>query len=344
MPGVKWVVGNQWKDDIVSIIETHDSAVRHSFSVAPRPLSTENTAGGPGSLYGRTRFTIKIQEGCNSRCAYCIVPFLRGPSRSAALSQIAVSVEEASLSGFREVVLTGTHIGQYKDPETGDGIEKLIERIISIKPNDFRIRLSSLNPGDVTAGLCDLIASNERICDHMHISAQCLCPEVLNKMGRSEKDLSRCFDLCARVRLSRPFLSTGMDLLTGFPGETDDMFRMSVDEVGRWGISYAHIFRFSRRPGTAADTMPKQIIDREKTQRAEMLRLAVAQCRKQFIHKQIGTSHIILVEESKPVSGLSSNYLRIECPEAAASGNSWLRVRLDGYDPLLNKCTGSAAL
>jgi threonylcarbamoyladenosine tRNA methylthiotransferase MtaB len=339
--GVSWVAGNAYKDSIVSLIEMPHGTVLHSTPETVVQLSSENAAAFNNNAEGRTRFTVKIQEGCDCRCAYCIVPLLRGVSRSVSFDNVVSAFKNAVESGYREIVITGTHIGQYFDKASGIGFERLVETLASVN-GDFRLRLSSLNPGDITDSLCDIIASNHRICDHLHISVQSLVPEILEKMNRSPQLLKRCLKMLNRLRVSRPRLSVGLDLITGFPGESRGDFLLGIDNLFLWGISYAHVFRFSRRPGTQADAMQCQIDEKEKTDRSAALRSAVAVERRRFIKNQIGTVHNVLAEQTDPVSGLSSNYLRIEAPGAVFGRNQRVDIMLKEFDEARNICIGHA--
>jgi threonylcarbamoyladenosine tRNA methylthiotransferase MtaB len=340
LSGVSWIVGNTYKSDVVSIIESKQQAVVHSclFPAAPLVLDASLPVVSDGAW--RTRYSVKIQEGCDSKCAYCIVPSLRGPSRCADLSSIVSACSKACDAGMREIVLTGTHIGHYRDPQTSSCLEDLIGKILTCGRENFRLRLSSLNPGDISGALCDLIAQNPYICDHLHISAQSLCPDVLTGMNRSHKEIETCFERIERLRIARPWLAVGMDLITGFPGETEPMFRMTLERLEKWNIAYAHIFRFSRRDGTPAANAPGQISEQVKTRRSGQMRDAVMACRKRFVARQAGVTHTILVEQENPAAGLSSNYLRIVTQSAEVQRNSWMKVRIDGFDEEGNFCRG----
>ena len=181
--GVHWVVGNTRKNDIPEILLDDSGGVYwgECSSASERPLAPLGEPGGPAQGT-RTRFFIKIQEGCDNRCAYCIVPLLRGRSRSASFSEILTVCRKAVEAGYKEVVLTGTHIGQYREGGRGDMLS-LVEAIIAL-PGDFRLRLSSLDPRDLTEGLLSVIANEKKVCRHLHVSVQSFSARVAAAMGR----------------------------------------------------------------------------------------------------------------------------------------------------------------
>jgi threonylcarbamoyladenosine tRNA methylthiotransferase MtaB len=338
MSNVRWVVGNARKDDLVAILESRECGVFSAPLSPPPPLVVQECFDCGPPVLSRTRFTVKIQEGCDRACAYCIVPSLRGPSRSAAAGDVLAACEKALGAGVKEIVLTGTHIGQYRDR---GGIEDLVEKIALLDGDEFRIRLSSCNPGDMSERLLQLAENGPRVCRHIHVSLQSLCPDVLRAMNRSPGETLACAVRLAELRARRPDFGIGADFITGFPSETPEMADLSCLRVTDIGFSYAHIFRYSPRPATPAAVMRPQVAEKEKRRRSDMLRAAVAGSRKYFIERLAGTVHRILVEKSRPVTGISSNYLRFRIDGADRPCNSWLDVRLSGFDPKRGMCTGT---
>ncbi|MFW6244825.1 MAG: tRNA (N(6)-L-threonylcarbamoyladenosine(37)-C(2))-methylthiotransferase MtaB, partial [Fibrobacterota bacterium] len=269
-PRVHWVVGNGEKHRILSILESESEGFFFSDIVNRKTLPVDENSGAAFYSY-RTRFPLKIQEGCDFQCAYCIVPSLRGRSRSAPLGKLLRVFRRAVESGCKEIVITGTHIGQYRNPEKDENLDKLLNAFLEI-PGDFRIRLSSLDPRDLTDNLLELVGEEDRVCSHLHVSVQSFSPNVLASMKRPYRQIDDLARRLERFRQKHPYAGLGADFIVGFPGETDEMFQTTLNRVKEIGFTYGHVFRFSRRPGTLAAAYPDQVPERVKSERSEMLR------------------------------------------------------------------------
>jgi threonylcarbamoyladenosine tRNA methylthiotransferase MtaB len=340
LPGVVWVVGNSFKDQIPAILADRTRKVHHA-PLDNAPLSISDAASAPLDPLQtrRTRFSVKIQEGCDFRCAYCIVPSLRGPSRCVPQDAVLAAAGNALRAGFRELVLTGTHIGQYRG--RGDyGLVNLLDDLLALD-DSFRIRLSSLDPRDISDGLVERIIREPRICRHLHVSVQSLDPAMLAAMNRAETDVQTLAARLGRLRQSCPELNIGGDFIVGFPGETEEMFTTTLQGVETAGFSYGHVFRFSPRTGTPAATMARQISDDVKKLRSELLRERLQARHDAFVNEQLGRTQLVLVEKTEPVSGLTSNYLRVKLPGAAAQRNRLLAVQIQEYDAAEQCCRGA---
>jgi threonylcarbamoyladenosine tRNA methylthiotransferase MtaB len=284
----------------------------------------------------RTRFALKIQEGCDFRCSYCIVPSVRGQSRSVPPDGVVALARTAIDAGYHELVVTGTHIGQYGPP----GLVALVKELAGLD-GDFRLRLSSLDPRDLDDDLLELICSHPRLCRHLHVSCQSLCDPVLAAMRRGETAAETIVKTLSGARAACPSLSIGADIIVGFPTESLAMFGTTLENIERIGLSYGHVFRFSPRPGTEAATMSTGVREAEKTRRSEECRCVVARSRHAFIAGLRGTRERIVVESESPPSGLTSNYLRAEAVGACAARNEWLDIVIDSYDPVSEVCGAS---
>lgn len=335
--GVCWIVGNTRKDDIPAIVQDETGGVfwgpfaeaqEASLPVAQMPVCFD--------VSRRTRFSIKIQEGCNFRCAYCIVPLLRGKSRSAALSGISRACRNAVEAGFKEIVLTGTHIGQYHDGQYGNLIA-LLENLVML-PGDFRIRLSSLDPRDLSEPLVKIIETHPKVCRHLHVSVQSLSKDVLTRMDRPGTCVNTLVERLCDFRKALPDAGLGGDFIVGFPGESNEMFEETIQNMEKTGFSYGHVFRYSKRPSTAAAAFDNQVDEREKNRRSVYMREVLDKNREGFISKLLGTSHRIIVETENPATGVSSNYLRMEVSGTSVRRNSWLDVTVTGINPQNNRC------
>jgi len=338
---VDWVVGNTNKASAADLIERGVPGTFHDRegldgSAPVRAFHPE--IGGAEAL--RTRFPVKIQEGCDFACAYCIVPAVRGRSRSVSAKETVAACGRAVAAGFKELVLTGTHIGQYRDADCG-GITGLVARIAAID-GDFRIRLSSFDPRDLDDALVSLLRTEGKVCRHLHVSVQSFSQPVLRAMGRETADAEGISARLRGLRESLPDLSLGVDLIAGFPGETDAMFGQTLDALERAGCTYGHVFRFSARPNTPAASMSGRVREEVGNARAALLRGQLERLNARFIESQTGRRHRIIVEKTAPVSGVSANYLNVVVPAATAARNAWLDVVVTGLNgKRVRSCTAS---
>jgi len=264
---------------------------------------------------GRTRPLLKVQDGCDAFCAYCIVPYARGPSRSAAFQAVLDGVSRLADQGFREVVLTGIHLGAYgKDLEPRTSLAELLAAILK-RPDAVRIRLSSIEPMELSDGIIDLAAGSERICRHFHIPLQSGDAQVLKRMGRPYPP-ERFSDRIAQIHRRLPEAAIGADVLVGFPGETDAAFENTYALVESLPLAYLHVFPFSARPGTAAFGFGDRVPAEHIRTRCNRLRQLGSRKRLAFHRRFIGRSVLVLAEGRRdPLTGLlkgvSSNYLPV---------------------------------
>lgn len=331
IPGVTWVVGNRLKSDISRLLRTTSGGLHSNTfdGVNGEPLDISSAMTLPDTPgIRRTRFSVKIQEGCDFKCSYCIVPRLRGPSRSALAESVLATCGRAVAAGYKELIVTGTHIGQYADRQGAGGLVRLLEQLLAL-PGDFRIRLSSLDPRDCTDELLDCIGTSDKVCDHVHVSLQSLSPSVLAGMERPVDHTMECYERLVTFRKKNPFFGIGADLIVGFPGETAAQFNETLELVETLGVSYAHVFRFSPRPGTAAASLTSTVSESEKTARSGRLRTLVHKSRMHFLKKIQPVPQRIIVESVFPVRGVTSNYLHVELPGGKnVRCNSWMEVSI----------------
>ncbi len=335
VPNVGWVVGNGCKERIPEILLGNPPAFFFE-ELAATPLQVA-PAIPPPATGGRTRFHLKIQEGCNRRCAYCIVPFLRGPSRSAAAVDIERSLRVAIDAGYKEIVLTGTHIGQYRD-SAGVRLFPLVERLIGVE-GEFRLRLSSIDPEDVPDRLLTMIGEGGKLCDHLHLSLQSLSAGVLHRMNRPWLSLDAMVGRLAAFRSRYPAAGLGADFIVGFPGETGAQFEETLANAEKIGFSYAHIFRYSPRPGTAAAAMRgSDVPEAVKRKRSDRLRAMIAGSGRRFVERQVGTTRSIIVEGNS-TKGMTANYLTVNLGAVSTLPNSWLDVVIERSASEVRQCT-----
>lgn len=261
----------------------------------------------------KTRFSLKIQDGCDNRCAYCVIPFARGKSRSADTEFIIEQINKASDKGFKEVVFTGIHIGQW-------GIEKhqsLIDllREVESKTKIERYRLGSLNPLEITNDLLGLLQQSDKFCPHFHLSLQSACNKTLKSMNRFykvENYLEQIEDIV--TRFDKPFL--GSDIIAGFVGETDEDFAITVENLKKSKLSKIHTFPYSIRKGTQAEKMEGHLPDSVKHERAEIIKNISAEKYELFLNQNLNTVHEVLIEKhpdkhSGMLKGMTKNYLNV---------------------------------
>ena len=290
------IIGNNKKKDIVRILEDYLQAGVTDEGMLDISAEKEYEPLTINSTLEHTRAYVKIQDGCNQFCSYCIIPYVRGRIRSRDIASIIEEVERLALTGVKEIVLTGIHISSYgKDKENEVGLADVIDAISKIE-SIKRIRLGSLEPGIITDEFIDRIVDNEKVCPHFHLSLQSGCNTVLKRMNR-KYTCEEYFEKCEMLRkaFDRPALTT--DVIVGFPGETEEEFRETVDYLTKLNLYEMHIFKFSPRQGTVAAGMKDQVAPEIKNQRSDVL-LALSEKNKQAYEASFrGENLDVLVEE-----------------------------------------------
>ena len=317
--GVDLVLGNQDKVDLPGRLG------ELGYLGEPSPALDE-IVGFPFGF--RTRAFVKVQDGCNNFCAYCIVPLVRGRERSLPAEEIIAEVRSRVSAGYREVVLTGVKVGAYGYDGVGlAGLLKLILAEIGVT----RLRLSSLQPQEISPELIGLW-DDGRLCPHFHLSLQSGSDGVLQRMRRkySVGDYSEAVSL---IRQQVPDVAITTDVIVGFPGETDEEFEESFAFVQRLPLSYLHVFTYSARPGTRAAEMPDQVNHEVRKQRTHRLRALSTQKAEDFAMLSVGETLEVVVEtprdESGRVSGIADNYLRVSFEGSDDLRGQLVRVAID---------------
>ena len=280
------------------------------------------------SMGDLTRAFVKIQEGCDRRCTYCTIWMTRGPIRSRRPEYIIAEINRLSENGYKEIVLTGVHIGKYSyDGMNLAGIVKLILG----KTDMSRIRLSSLHPEEVDQKLIELMSSDSRICPHVHLSVQSGDDDILRAMGRGYSRDDVLATIIA-LKASIPGITIGADMIVGFPGETEEQFENSFALVEEAGIHHLHVFPFSSRPGTKAADLPAQIDVATKKDRLNRLQDLGRRLKREHLNSYLGGDLHVLFERrdgngNRDLTGLSENYLRINARGSSAYQGRVVRVR-----------------
>jgi threonylcarbamoyladenosine tRNA methylthiotransferase MtaB len=328
--GIHLLTGNSDKTGIVDIITkpTHSELKHaakdgihksHPFSIVPVKRFMD-----------RTRAFLKVQDGCDSFCTYCIVPYARGAVKSMEQDDVIKAISTFSKEGYKEIVLTGIHLGKYGKDLTGKSeLLKLLKMIAKMAPS-FRIRLSSLEPGEISDELIHMMATEPWLCSHFHIPLQSGDKEILKRMNRhyTPDDYQR---LAFKIREAIPDAAIGADIITGFPGEDDMAFNNGYSLINDSPISYLHVFPFSRRKGTPAADFKGQVDIATIKERARQLRELGKNKKNLFYRSFIGKELTVLSEgweseQDKTIKGLTDNYLKVVMHSEKPVRNEFIRV------------------
>ena len=309
--GIDIILGNNQKSKVVNLIKEYiDSHNNYCYISKDRNIPFEDMLI---TNFNQVRAYIKIQDGCNNFCSYCIIPFVRGNIRSKAFETINEEVTLLAKKGFKEIVLTGIHTGSYNDngKDLCDVID-MISKIDGIK----RVRLSSVEITELNDKFMTLLKNNKVLCNHLHIPLQAGSDEILKSMHR-KYDLNYFENKIKEIRSIRPDISITTDVIVGFPGETEELFNKSYDFCKKINFAKIHVFPYSDRVGTLASKMDNHIDEHEKRLRAGKLIELSEELEKKYYDKFKGQKLDILVEEVKDnISyGHTSNYLYVKLPE-----------------------------
>ena len=322
--GVDYVVGIGRLPDILKTVRGEVEKGR--VFVHDVRKESEVTTLGADVFSGQTRAFLKLQEGCDLFCTFCIVPFSRGKSRSVEPRRVLAELERLAARGFREVVLTGVHLGGYgRDLAPGVELADLVETIAARSPVE-RIRLSSIDPPEVSQRLLRIIASSDVICPHFHMPVQAASDPVLRRMRR-QYDVAELREVVAEIEEALPGSGLGTDVIAGFPGETDEDFEMGLERLAEMPFTYFHVFPYSKRSGTTAakaqDALPRNVVH----DRARQLRRLGEEKRVAFHEAAVGQRLSVLVENSRDAeSGSLIGY-----------SERYARVLIEGGDHLMNR-------
>ena len=305
-PYIDYVYGNEDKFKIAELLEKNkEFAVKDLMNEQEFcKVTLEDTT--------KTRISLKIQDGCDNRCSYCVIPYGRGKSRSADSDFVINEINKYVEHGYKEVVLTGIHIGLWGKEFDKEILDLLRE--IETKTSVPRYRLGSLNPHEITPELLDFLQSSEKFCPHFHLSLQSACNRTLKRMNRHytvEYYLDQIEDIVSRFE--RPFL--GSDIIAGFVGETEEDFLTTVENLKKSKLSQIHTFPYSIRKGTIAEKMEGHLDDKIKDERASIIKKISADKYKEFVKSNIGKTAEVLIEKrpakNGQFKGVTRNYLSV---------------------------------
>ena len=299
------IIGNNKKQDLLPILEEYFKDKSDSSHVIEISETHEYERLSIHKIADHTRAFLKIQDGCNQFCSYCIIPYTRGRVRSRRPDEVVAEVRELAAAGYQEVVLTGIHLSSYgvdfKEEEKKENLLSLIKQVHEVE-GIRRIRLGSLEPRIITEEFAQALASMPKFCPHFHLSLQSGCDKTLKRMNRhytTEEYAAGCEIL--RRYFDNPAITT--DVIVGFPGETEEEFEETKAFLERIGFYEMHIFKYSRRAGTRADRMPDQIPEQVKSVRSEILLKLEKQMSKAYRESFSGKKKTVLLEEKTEIGG-----------------------------------------
>jgi threonylcarbamoyladenosine tRNA methylthiotransferase MtaB len=338
--GVDYVLGNPGKGEVLEYILRGRPS--NGPETAPGPSPDKATDGVPMTLRARgssnrTRASLKLQDGCDRRCTYCIIPRARGVSRSLPLGDVEREIDAFVAHGYKEIVLTGIHLGAYGEDLSGQTGLTTILRLIEKRRWPCRFRISSLDPDEVTDELIEILKTSESICNHMHLPLQSGSKAILKSMGRNYTP-GAFADVVWRLFKAVPGVAIGTDIIAGFPGEGAAEFDETYDMVRDLPLSYLHIFPFSVRDHTPAAAYPGVVAKRTVKDRCRRLKELNAVKRNDFYKRFVGSTATVLVESSRDkhtglAKGKSKNYIPVLLEHGAPDrpvNNTIVRARLTG--------------
>jgi len=370
MPGVNWVVGNSHKHEVAGIIAGAPPNPAGAGFVPLDSLQPPAAGAGPGApdahrscarwgggpvtlvdnlfssafahtellaapvfdagLGARTRPNLKVQDGCNNRCSFCVIPQVRGRSRSLPLDRVLRQVEELREAGYREIVLSGINLGRWgRDFEPTRRFTELLRAILQHTHME-RVRISSVEPMDWSDELIELVAGSPRIAKHAHLPLQSGSDAILRRMHRKYRPWHYC-ERVARIRAAMPDAAIGADVMTGFPGETEERFEESRAFIASLPFTYLHVFTYSSRPGTVAAEMPDQVAPQIARQRNRVLRQLAGEknleFRRSFVGKTLPAITLKVCDQNS-TEALADNYLPVRLAGRHAP-NQWITARIE---------------
>jgi threonylcarbamoyladenosine tRNA methylthiotransferase MtaB len=328
MPEVDQVVGNHEKMTAQSFVDDAPALQVNDI------MSVQDTAGHlVEGLDGRARAFLQVQQGCDHRCTFCIIPFGRGPSRSVPLGVITNQARSLVENGYREIVLTGVDITSFGADLPGTPtLGEMVKRLLNSVPELDRLRISSIDAVEVDDDLFDLIAHEPRLMPHLHLSLQAGDDMVLKRMKRRHSRAD-AVEFCARVREVRPDIVFGADLIAGFPTETDEMFENSLALIEDCGLTWLHVFPYSEREGTPAAQMPP-VPGPVRKERAARLRAAGDRAAEDYARSLVGQKLKVLVEKSdaEKANGRTEGFATVHIADADLSSGDVVTVLISGCE------------
>ena len=315
IPGVDWVLGTHEKFHLFDYIESFTKGENTQVEVSC--IDNIDSFGPAYAASERTRAFLKIQDGCDYTCSFCTIPAARGKSRSSSIDAVVIQAEEIASAGFREIVLSGVNIGLFGQ-DTGESLARLFRQLDRVSGIE-RYRISSIEPNLLTNELIEFVASSKRFMPHFHVPLQSGDDFVLGKMRRRYVR-AQYRDRIERIRESMPHAGIGVDVIVGFPAETEIRFQNTFEFLSELPVSYLHVFTYSERPGTVAlDQLPliggRSVPKHDRSRRNRRLRVLSREKRHTFYSEFLGSVRSVLWESGERdgrICGFTDNYIRVE--------------------------------
>ncbi|MDO4170254.1 MAG: tRNA (N(6)-L-threonylcarbamoyladenosine(37)-C(2))-methylthiotransferase MtaB [Lachnospiraceae bacterium] len=332
---VDLIVGNNKKKDIVSIVADYLDHQQRSDHVLDIHHVNEFEEMGISHIEGHTRAYIKVQDGCNQFCSYCIIPYARGRVRSRKLDDVILEIKHLVQQGIKEFVLTGIHLSSYGVDQEDMNLLSLIQEVAKIQ-GVLRIRLGSLEPGIITEEFVQEIVKIPQLCPHFHLSLQSACNDTLKRMNR-KYTIEEYKDKCNLLRKYYDFPAITTDVIVGFPGETEEEFAITKRNLEELNLYEIHVFKYSKRKGTRAETMPNQVDDSKKHQRSQELLEMTGRQKSDYEKKLCGETVSVLLEETVEIDGIvyytghTMNYVKIGVIGKYLSSNQLVEAIITDY-------------
>ena len=331
-PDIDIIIGNKDKNKVCELVEEY-LVNKQKKKLLYADFDQEFEDMFITNMSSRTRAFVKIQDGCENFCSYCIIPYTRGKCRSKDKDKVLEEITALCNNGYKEVVLTGIHTGHYGE-DSGVTLSSLLQEIVQIKGLE-RLRISSIEITELGEDFLNVLKNEKIIVSHMHIPLQAGSDEILKSMNR-KYDTDYFFNKINEIREIRPDISITTDIIVGFPGETDEMFQKTCDFARKIGFTKIHVFPYSRRHGTKADLMPNQIDEQIKKERVNKLITISNELEEKYLDSFIGKTVNVLIETNKDnISvGHTGNYLKVSINKNLEHNETYdviIKKRIDNY-------------
>jgi len=328
--GVDVVLGAEQKGELMHYLgdlQKHDKGEAHTSAFKDIRSFASSCSRGD-----RTRYFLKVQDGCDYFCSYCTIPFARGRSRNGKIEDIVAQARQAAAEGGKEIVIAGVNIGDF-GKSTGETFFDLVEELDKVEGIE-RYRISSIEPNLLTDEIIEYVAQSRAFMPHFHIPLQSGCDEVL-KLMRRRYDTALFAHKIQKIKEVMPHAFIGVDVIVGTRGETEEYFNQAYEFLKGLDVTQLHVFSYSERPGTQALKIDHVVSADEKHRRSQMLLALSEEKTKAFYEAHIGRESVVLMEKSKagtPMHGFTDNYVRVELPHDNSLDNQLLRVRMGGFN------------
>lgn len=326
--GVDAVLGSNEKFQLFNLIDSFQKKELSCVYVSPTEKLDHVDAAFSTDADSRTRAFLKIQDGCDYKCSFCTIPLARGLSRSLPVNEVLTNFSSLLEQGYKEIILTGVNVGDY-GKNTGTNLYELLCKMTAVE-GDFRLRISSIEPNLLTDEIIELTKNNEKMCRHFHIPLQSGSTAVLKLMQR-RYTTAQYKKVINKVKESIPDCGIGVDVIVGFPGETEEHFLETYAFLRDLPVSYLHVFTYSERPDTKAINMPGSVEHQERKRRNSMLRILSVKKRNEFFSTMVNNELSVLFEHENhngKMHGFASNYVKVVMPFNDSFVNRVAKVRI----------------